>query len=79
MMVTPVSTAQLHSFCSKGLVFCARNCSLCLQREGSLIGNAMQTQRDKLYHHKLEFKAVFIVKDPEKNTVTVTINSEKDH
>lgn len=77
MMVTPVSTAQLHSFCSKGLDFCARNCSLCLQREGSLIGNAMQTQRDKLYHHKLEFKAIFTVKDP-KNTVTVRINSEKD-
>jgi len=37
----------------------------------------VQTQRDKLYHHKLEFKAVFIVKDPEKNTVTVRINSEK--
>lgn len=76
MMVTPMSTAQLHPFCSKGLDFCARNCSLCLQREGSLIGNAMQTQRDKLYHHKLEFKAVFIVKDPNQNTVR--INSEKD-
>lgn len=79
MMVTLMSTAQLHSFCSKGLVFCARNCSVCLQREGSLIGNAMQTQRDKFYHHKLEFKAVFIVKNQEKNTVTVRMNSEKDH
>lgn len=78
MMPTPMSTAQLHSLCSKGLVFCARNCSVCLQREGSLIGNAMQTQRDKLYHHKLEFKAAFIVKDPEKNTVTGRITSEKD-
>lgn len=60
--------------------FYARNGSMCLQRDHSLIGNEIQVKGRKIITiHDLEFKMVFTVRDLEKNRITIRANSEKGH